>query len=124
MPDGSGGGMSSSAEQLTKVLTVAKMYAALFATIGRVGPLGGFSLAVVAQYGKTLVKLYAIASQAIILMDTTGMDDKIKQVFAQFACNIVKETIFSLTGKHGDTSGMLDDLIGLIVSDKNNPFSC
>ena len=124
MPDGSGGGMSSSAEQLTKVLTVAKMYAALFATIGRVGPLGGFSLAVVAQYGKTLVKLYAIASQAIILMDTTGMDDKIKQAFAQFACNIVKETIFSLTGKHGDTSGMLDDLIGLIVSDKNNPFSC
>jgi len=121
MPDGSGGGANSTVEQLNNLQTVLKMYMAVFAKMGGVGAIGGTSLAIVAVYGKTLVQLYAIASEAIMIMDTSGMDEKIKSALKSLAFSVSKEILFGVSGGAGAITGGLDDLISLMFD--TDPFS-
>ncbi len=120
MPDGSGGGGNSTVEQLNKLQTVLKMYMAVFAKMGGVGAIGGTSLAIVAVYGKTLVQLYAIVSEAIMIMDTTGMDAKVKNALKSLAFSVYKEILFGATGGAGSIAGGLDDFISLMFN--TDPF--
>lgn len=120
MPDGSGGGFNRFEEQLEELEAVIEMYSKIFDAMGVANP----AIAIVAIYGKTLVKLYAIVSEVIIVMDASGMDDAITEALMEMACEVAKEIITSLTGKAGEIMGGLDTIIGLMVGDENNPLSC
>jgi hypothetical protein len=89
-----------------------------------VSPLGGISLGIVAKYGITLVKLYAIVSEAIHIMDTSGMDEQIKKAMQVLACEVAKEIEYGLSGQPGQIMSGLDNLIRLMVGDEKNPFAC
>ena len=92
----------------------------VFAKMGGVGVVGATSLGIVAIYGKTLVQLYAIASEAIMIMDTTGMDEKVMNALKNLAFSVSKEILFGVSGGAGSIVGGLDDLISLMF--KTDPF--
>ncbi|MBJ2173980.1 hypothetical protein JBL43_07010 [Aureibaculum sp. A20] len=118
LPDGSGGGGDTFEEQLEdfgKVIDILLLGAGL---AGLVNP----STAVVGLLGKTLVKLYAIASESIIVMDTRGMDEEIIKTMQKLACNIRLEILKFSFGKIGDAAGTLETIIGLMGG--KSPFSC
>ncbi len=120
LPDGSGGGGNSIATQLNKMQTVLKMYMAVFARMAGVGAIGATSLSIVATYGKTLVQLYAIVSEAIMVMDTTGMDEKVAAALKNLAFSVAKDILFGVSGGAGFVMSGLDDLISLMVD--TDPF--
>jgi len=74
-------------------------------------PIGAVALGIVAEYGKTLVKLYAFVSEAILIMDTSGMNDKIKEELQDFACTVAKSIVSASSDKAGEIMAGLDDLI-------------
>ncbi|MEE9363496.1 MAG: hypothetical protein V3U92_12940 [Cellulophaga sp.] len=122
LPDGSGGGGERFNKQLEELSRVVDTYMLLFNLLGY----GTLALSVVATYGKTLFKLYAIATEAIIIMDTTGVDDEIKKALQQLACNIAKDISFglsSLPGAAGQIGTGIEFLIGNMAP-KHHPFSC
>lgn len=128
LADASGGGASDFDDHVDKTETLAEALGALIGIVenikgGGLNGIGAFSLGVIAQYGVTLVKLYAIASEAIMIMDTSGMDEKIREAMAELACNVAKEIFFATTGNAGSIMGGLDSLIELMVGD-DSPFSC
>jgi len=109
LKDGTGGGKSTE-QQLKELNRVIDMYMAIFSVMGATNlPLG-----IVATYGKTLVKLYAIVSEVIIVMDPTGMDDKIQAALIELACNVNKEIMFFALGQVGEIFGNFDLLISLM----------
>ena len=120
MPDGSGGGFNRFEEQLEELDKVVEMYSKILDVMG----VGNPAIAIVAIYGKTLVKLYAIVSEIIIIMDPAGMDEAIEEALMEMACEIAKEIIQGITGRAGEIMGGLDTMIGLMAGDENNPFSC
>lgn len=122
MPDGSGGGGDTFKQQLDHLSNVIDLIMAGVAFAPLAGP-AGVSLALVASYGVTLVRLYAIASEAIIIMDTSGMDDAIRKEMQQLACNVAKQIGFAIPGNGVKIMAGLETLIGLIAGDKS-PFSC
>ena len=75
-----------------------------------------------AQYGLTLVKLYAIASEALVVMDTTGMDDRIAKALKDLACNVQKEIMLATMGNAGAIMGGLDNLISQMGG--KSPIGC
>lgn len=122
LPDGSGGGGDMFKKQLDELSKVVDTYMLLFSLLGH----GTIALSVVATYGKTLFKLYAIVTEAIIVMDTTGMDDAIKKAMQELACNIAKEISFGLSSLPG-TAGQIGTGIEFLIGDmapKYHPFSC
>lgn len=118
LPNGSGGGGERFKAQLEEISHVINAYMALFGIMG----VGGLSVGIMAQYGLTLVKLYAIASEALIVMDTTGMDDKIAKALKGLACNVQKEIMFATMGNAGAIMGGLDNLISQMGG--KSPFGC
>jgi len=40
------------------------------------------------------------------------------------ACEIAKDIVKEITGEAGEIMGGLDQMIGLMAGDENNPFSC
>lgn len=101
LPDGTGGGhltagMAKQLEELDKVVSMLNLLVTASSAAGAIGPLGGFSLAIVAAYGQTLARLYAAASMAVLMMDPGDMDPVMRQAIAGLACNVVKT--FFLTG--------------------------
>jgi len=120
LPDGSGGGGDRFKTQLEELSLVINIYI----TGIRIAGLGSTPIGIVAHYGKTLVKLYAIVCEVIIVMDATGMDEAIKAAMKEFACNVAKEITYGLSGNSGKIMRGLDNLIGLIVGNDKNPFSC
>lgn len=93
LPDQTGGGSSSTEEQLRNLETVMKEYNKILTAIkvGMAIPgIGSAPLSIVAAYSFTLVRLYAIASEAIILMSTEKMDEQLSAAMQQLACNVLK----------------------------------
>ncbi len=78
------------------------------------GSMANTSIGIVATYGKTLAKLYAIVTEVIIVMDNTGMDDKIRDALKELACNVQKEIMFFAFGRVGEAMGGLDLIISLM----------
>lgn len=110
LPDLSGGGTNHIQAQLDELSRVMNMYSLIFSAAG----VGSLPIGIVQAYGMMLVKLYAIASEAIIIMDTTGMDEKVIAAMQQFACNVKKEIILATMGPVGTAISGLDNLIGLM----------
>jgi len=126
LPNGYGGGKNpfkSDIDEITDIMAALSLLISIVAPIGKIPGLGGFSLGIVALYGVTLVKLYAIVSEAIIIMDTSGMDEKIRLALAEFACEVAKQIVYATNKGPGALMGGLDTLIGLVAGDKN-PLSC
>ena len=69
------------------------------------------------------MKLYAIVCEVIIVMDTTGMDDAIKEALKEMACDISKKIISGLSSGVGEVMDGLDKIVEL-MSGKENGFSC
>lgn len=110
LPDLTGGGTNHIQAQLDELSRVMNAYSLLFSAMG----VGSLPIGIVQAYGLTLVKLYAIACEAIIIMDTTGMDEKIIAAMQQLACNVKKEIILATMGPVGTVIGGIDNLIGLM----------
>ena len=104
---------------LERIVTIASAgRAAMFAN-----PAAGVSLAIVAKYGVTLAKIYGIVTQTIVVMDTAGMDDRIKRELQILACEVYKEIVFAMFGNAGAVFAGLESLIGM-MSNSKSPFSC
>ncbi|MEO0572925.1 MAG: hypothetical protein AAF039_14550 [Bacteroidota bacterium] len=89
-----------------------------------VNPIGGLALGVVARYGELLIKLYALASQAIMIMDASFINEGIRKALAQFACQVKAEIMGAITGM-SPPKEMLESLISAIApSGYKNPFGC
>ncbi len=110
LPDMTGGGTSHIQAQLDELSRVMNMYSLIFGALG----VGSLPVGIVATYGLTLVRLYAIATEAIIIMDNTGMDEKIAAALQQLACNVKKEINMATLGPVGSVISGLDNLISLM----------
>lgn len=80
--DGTGGGAKSVETQLKDIDNVVEAYAKILDHMAQ--GLSG-ALPIVAMYSKTLVKLYAIASVAIVIMDGSNMDKEIRKALIDLA---------------------------------------
>ncbi len=118
LPDGSGGGGDTFKKQLDDLSLVVDGYMLVLGAIGAGNP----ALSVVVSLKKTEVKLWAIACESIIVMDTGGMNEAIIKAMQQLACNISKDIAFGLAGNKGTAAGGLEYLIGLMGG--KSPFSC
>lgn len=113
LPNGTGGGSKSTEEQLKELNKVIDLYMALFTAMG----VASTPIGIVATYGKTLVKLYAIVTEVLIIMDASGLDEKVDAALKELACNINKEIMFMSLGKVGEIMGGVDLLISLMGGD-------
>ena len=118
LPNGSGGGGDRFKAQLEEINLVVNAYTSMLGIAG----VGGPAVGIVALYGLTLVKLYAIASEAIVVMDTTGMDEAIAKALKGLACNVQKSIMFMAAGPAGGVMAGLDNLISLMGG--KSPFGC
>lgn len=110
LPDMTGGGTNHIQAQLDELSRVMNMYSLIFGAAG----VGSVPIGIVMAYGLMLVRLYAIATEAIIIMDTTGMDEKIIAALQQFACNVKKEIDLATLGPVGGVISGIDNLISLM----------
>ena len=74
-------------------------------------------IGIVATYGKTLVKPFAIVTEVLIIMDASGWDEKVDGALKELACNINKEMMFMSLGKVVEIMGGVDLLIALMGGD-------
>ncbi|WP_047414244.1 hypothetical protein [Cellulophaga sp. Hel_I_12] len=122
LADGTGGGSEETIKQLSDIMAVLSVYIALLAEMKVLNPIGGMALSIVATYGVTLTKLYAIVCETIVIMDASGMDDKIKGALIELAFNVYKTIAFGVSGGGGNIMSGLDALIGM-MGVPTNPFS-
>ena len=120
LPDMSGGGTNHIQFQLDELSRVMNVYSLIFAAAG----VGSLPLGIVMVYGMFLVRLYAIATEVIILMDNTGMDEKIRAAIQQLACNVQKEIDFATLGGIGTIMSGLDNMIALYGGGGLPGFKC
>ncbi|MFD2588899.1 hypothetical protein ACFSQJ_18380 [Croceitalea marina] len=136
LPDGSGGGntpipidpsLEDGVSILLNIVAILEKVV-LIASAGRVAmlanPAAGVSLAIIAKYGVTLAKLYGIVTQTIVVMDATGMDDRIKKELQVLACEVYREIVFGMFGNAGAVFAGLESLIMMLSPNTKNPFSC
>ena len=135
LPNGSGGGedvWESEVEKYNRIVLGLNLLVEVMERIaGRLGassvgvnPIGGLALGVVARYGELLIKLYALASQAIIIMDASFVDEGIRKALAQFACQVRAEIMGAISGLTPSRE-MLESVISAIApSGYKNPFGC
>ena len=111
-----GGGGENIEAQLENLQTVVKEYEQIVAgmNIGMMAAGGGLALGVVAAYSVTLVKLYAFASEAIIIMDASGLNDQVVKALQDLACNIYKEILYMGLGPVGTGMAGVENLIGMM----------
>ncbi|RFN57689.1 hypothetical protein [Marixanthomonas ophiurae] len=116
LPDMTGGGGENIQAQLENLQTVVNEYEKIVAgmNIGMMAAGGGLALGVVAAYSVTLVKLYAFASEAIILMDASGLNDQVAKALQDLACNIYKEILYMGLGPVGTGMAGVENLIGMM----------
>lgn len=93
LPDGSGGGGDKMKKQLDNLNLVIESYMLVLSLLRAGGP----SLSVIASLKKAEVKLWAITCETIIVMDTEGMDDALKKVMQQLACNLYKDMFMTFS---------------------------
>ncbi|NER18024.1 hypothetical protein [Spongiivirga citrea] len=116
LPDLTGGGGQSVAQQLKRIDDVVKEYQRLLGAmnLGIMAAGGGLALGIVSAYSLTLVRLYAFASEAIVIMDASGMDDKIRKAIAELACNVYKEILYTGLGPIGTGMAGVENLIAMM----------
>lgn len=145
LPNGSGGGAQEAQirETIKQVDAIITKYSLLINGAGAAGalsPVGAISLSIVAEYGKTLVRLYGIVSITITSLDASDLNDRIKKALLSLACNVVKAIITGAvdslpkTSTQGNVLDVLDKLYGLTAeptaralgaeSAPGNPFGC
>ncbi|MBT8262301.1 MAG: hypothetical protein KJO05_05730 [Bacteroidia bacterium] len=120
LPDGTGGGGNSHYEQLQHLQAVVDEYEKVVARMNLgmgIAGVGGLAVGIVATYSLTLVRLYAFASEAIILMDASNLDDQIAQALQELACNVYKEILYATLGPVGEGMNGIENLIGSIGGD-------
>lgn len=118
LPDGSGGGSSSTAEQLKALDNVIKEYQKVLAGIQLMMMIPGVATSaapIVALYSMTLVKLYSFATEAIILMNPDKLEGQVSMALKELACNVYKNIIMTFMGKMGTSkvSGAINGMSGL-----------
>lgn len=115
LPDGTGGGGKSVEAQLKELERVVKDYQRLQSTLGLMlaGSGAGFALGVVNAYGLTLVKMYAAAAEAIIIMDAGNIDKHLAEALQGLACSIMQDIVL-LGFSRGTQFSMLQNLIGMM----------
>lgn len=130
LPDGTGGGNTPSdgsveMQMLMDILATVD-HTVMMVTGASIfaNPLAGLSLGIVAKYGLTLVRLYAMVSEALVIMDTGGLEERVQKELQIFACNVAKDILYGITGNAGKIAAGLDTLIGLMVPAEDNPFAC
>jgi hypothetical protein len=119
LDDGSGGGSAEERvrRQIQEFDKVMAYYGLIFEGMnagGAVGGLGAFSLAVVATYGQTLVKLYGAVTLVIINMDATGLDEQVRASLQQLSCNVAREAFLGGVGGAGGAAGRAASIFGSI----------
>ncbi|WP_298288083.1 hypothetical protein [uncultured Lutibacter sp.] len=113
LPDETGGGGSTTEEQLKALQVVVQEYSKLVARMNlgmTMTGIGTMPIGIVATYSITLVKLYALASQALIIMDAGGMDEKINEALGALACDVYKEILYSSMGRIGTAISTLENI--------------
>ena len=85
--DGTGGGARSIETQLQDIDKVVEAYGKVLDHMSK--GLSG-ALPIVAMYSKTLVKLYAIASVAIVIMDGSNVDKEVRKALIELANNVAE----------------------------------
>lgn len=126
LPNQTGGGERSTYEQLQELDKVIDGYKDILTKMNlglSVTGLGNLPIGIVATYSLTLVKLYALASQALILMNAKGMDEDIALAIQGLACNIYKEILYDSLGSVGAGASTIENLIGSFGGDFNF-FKC
>jgi len=118
LPDGSGGGSSSTIEQLKALDNVIKEYQKVLAGIQLMMMIPGAATSaapIVALYSMTLVKLYAFATEAIILMNPDKLEGQVNMALKELACNVYKSIIMTFIGKMGTgkAQGVINTMDGL-----------
>jgi hypothetical protein len=123
LEDETGGGSSEEIlQRLADIMAVLTVVIALLQEMKALNPIGGVALSIVATYGVTLTKLYAVVCETLVIMDASGMDEKIKMAMKELAFNIAKTIYSARLGSDGNIMSGLDVLLGLIGV-KTNPFS-
>jgi hypothetical protein len=69
------------------------------------------------------VKLYALASQALILMNTTGMDEDLTIALQALACDLYKEILYDSFYGVGTAASTIENLIGAMGGIDGEDFS-
>ena len=85
--DGTGGGSNSIKKQLKDIDNVVEAYGKILDHMSK-GLTG--ALPIVAMYSKTLVKLYAIASVAIVIMDNSNTNKEVRKTLLALANEVAK----------------------------------
>ncbi|WGK63879.1 hypothetical protein [Croceiramulus getboli] len=120
LPDQTGGGGEEQLLQLKELQAVVDYYErkADIMNLGMaVAGVGNTPLGVAASHGLTLVKLYAIATEAIIIMDTSNMSEQMKKALAELACNVFRDIQYSYIGQTTDTRSGIKVLIAAMGGD-------
>ncbi len=116
LPDMTGGGGESVQLQLEHLQSVVDEYQKVVAALGNMMIVagGGLALGIVAAYSVTLVKLYAYASEAIILMDASNLEDQVVHAMQGLACSVYKEITYSSLGPIGSGMAGVENLIAMM----------
>jgi len=128
LANGSGGGNCNFDHDIRQFETLMIGLSSILAIIGMMpggvlNPIGGVALGVVAQYGQTLVKLYALVSEAILIMDADGMSNRMRAQLQQLAENVYKEIVGGAFGLAGTAYAAVENLIKLLGEpDPNCPY--
>lgn len=109
LEDGTGGGSDGVKLQLE---ALNKVMAAYKEAIEKLGMKPDATLDPIHKFGKTLVRLTAFATEAIIIMDPPQMDQFEQETLAELACFSYRNIIFSLYKGGGKGSSGLEHLIG------------
>jgi len=117
LEDGTGGGGSGQIAQLHELDRVVKGYERIVAMMNygmAATGTGGFALGVVAAYSIALVKLYAGATEAIIIMDAIGLDDAAKEALLELGCNVYKNIVYGGLGPVGTILDGVENLMTIM----------
>ncbi len=112
LEDSTGGGVNGiklQLEELNKVMAVYKE------VIAKLGIKTGAIVEPIHKFGITLVRLTAFATEAIIIMDPSAMDQFDQETLAELACFSYRNIILSLYKNGGKGSSGLEHLIGARV---------
>src|SRR5699024_2120167 len=115
--DATGGGKLTTEQRLQRLDEVVKGYerwASAMSAGMTLSGVGGFALGVVANYGVTLVKLYALATEKLILMDNRNLEEGVKEALLSFACEVAKDIVYLATGPVGTGASFVEDIIGVL----------
>ncbi len=126
LPDMSGGGAAETEASLKALQDVMDGYEDVLNRMNlmlTVTGVGTMPIGIVAAYSLVLVKLYALASQALIIMDASGMDEDVAAALQKLACNVYKEILYSSLGRIGTAGSAIEGLISTMGGNFNF-FDC